>query len=63
MAPSAVLADALSTAFYVLGPKASLQYCRKHPEIGLLLMLPPEDKGELEILAEGLSDAEFRLLG
>jgi FAD:protein FMN transferase len=37
LAPSAALADALSTAFFVLGPEASLDYCQKHPEIGAVL--------------------------
>jgi thiamine biosynthesis lipoprotein len=31
VAPGAAEADALSTAFYVLGPQAALDYCRKHP--------------------------------
>jgi thiamine biosynthesis lipoprotein len=37
-APTAAEADALSTAFYVLGIDASLEYCRRRPEIGAILV-------------------------
>jgi thiamine biosynthesis lipoprotein len=60
VAPSAVLADALSTAFYILGPEGSLRYCREHPEIGLLLILPPTEHGGLEIVTAGLGEGEIR---
>jgi FAD:protein FMN transferase len=63
VAPSAVLADALSTAFYILGPEASWQYCRRHPEVGMLLVLPPTDQGKIETITVGLGDEELRLLG
>jgi FAD:protein FMN transferase len=33
LAPTAAEADALSTAFYVLGPEAALNYCRQRPSI------------------------------
>ena len=39
-APTAALADALSTAFYVMGPEPSLAYCRTHPEIGPVMVCP-----------------------
>ena len=46
VAPTAALADALSTAFHVLGPEGALAYCTAHPEIGALLILrayyPPD---------------------
>jgi len=62
VAPTATLADALSTAFYVLGPEASQQYCRKHPGIGAILLLPPKDTGAVEILTAGLTEEEFQPL-
>ncbi len=31
LAPTAAEADALSTAFYVMGPEAAMDYCRHHP--------------------------------
>lgn len=38
VAASAAQADALSTAFYVLGPEKTAQYCRSHPEVGVVLL-------------------------
>ena len=39
-APTATEADALSTAFYVMGHEAAAAYCRQHPEIGAILVPP-----------------------
>ena len=33
LAPTAATADALSTAFYVMGPQQSREYCEVHPEV------------------------------
>ena len=54
VAPTAALADALSTAFYVLGPTASLDYCRQHPEIAALVICPAAQGDGLEIHRAGL---------
>ncbi|MGO8690378.1 MAG: FAD:protein FMN transferase [Thermoguttaceae bacterium] len=54
LAPTATLADALSTAFYVLGPQAALGYCRQHPEIAALLVCPRAGGDGLEIHSAGL---------
>lgn len=44
IAPSAAEADALSTAFYVMGINAAADYCQRHPEIGAILV-PPVTEG------------------
>ena len=54
VAPTAALADALSTAFYVLGPTAALDYCRQHPEIAALVICPAAQGDGLEIHRAGL---------
>lgn len=61
LAPSAALADALSTAFYVMGPQASLAYCQAHPEIGLVMLCPGEQGRTTEIHRTGLADGELRM--
>jgi thiamine biosynthesis lipoprotein len=38
LAPTAALADALATAFYVLGVDRTRLYCRTHPGIGAILV-------------------------
>jgi thiamine biosynthesis lipoprotein len=44
LAPTAALADALSTAFFVAGIDAARRYCDCHPEIGAFLL--PEDESD-----------------
>jgi FAD:protein FMN transferase len=38
IAPTAAQADALATAFFVLGEAGTRVYCQKHPEIGAVLL-------------------------
>lgn len=40
LAPTATEADALATAFYVMGPDETRDFCRNHPELGVLFVLP-----------------------
>jgi thiamine biosynthesis lipoprotein len=40
IAPCAAEADALSTAFYVLGVERTREYCRAHPDVGAVLVTP-----------------------
>ena len=42
LAPTAAEADALSTAFYVMGPEAAMDYCRQHPSIAAILFAAAE---------------------
>jgi thiamine biosynthesis lipoprotein len=42
VAPSAAEADALSTAFFVMGLDGTRRFCGEHPEIGAVLVLPDE---------------------
>lgn len=45
IAPTAAMADALSTAFYVLGPDRTQKYCQRHPEVGVIsIPLPRGDR-------------------
>ncbi|QGJ71979.1 FAD:protein FMN transferase [Planctomycetales bacterium 10988] len=65
-AASAAEADALSTAFYVLGEEKIRTFCEAHPEVQVLLMLPTTGatsvrietfnfEDELEILSEPIA--------
>jgi len=40
VAPTATEADALSTAFYVMGPAATRRFCEANPRFGAVLLLP-----------------------
>jgi thiamine biosynthesis lipoprotein len=61
VAPTAALADALSTAFYVLGPQASLDYCRARPEIGLMMLCAGSQGRTAEIHRIGLDCEQLAL--
>ncbi len=47
IAPTAAEADALSTAFYVMGPASVGEYCAHRPEISAILSCPGEQAGDV----------------
>lgn len=60
--PDGSLADALATAFMIMGPERSIQFLKTHPELGAVLICR-DAKGGLEILAtESLRDQVRRSL-
>lgn len=61
IAPDAALADALSTAFYVIGIEKALEYCDNHTEIGTILIPPPAHGRKLSPVIRGIS-SEFLFL-
>ncbi len=54
IAPLAAAADALATAFYVMGLEESRAYCANHPELSALLVVAGEKVGELRFETLGL---------
>jgi thiamine biosynthesis lipoprotein len=62
IARTAAEADALSTAFYVLGPAGTAEYCERHPRIGALLVAPAGREGDVQVHAFGLRDEQWRQL-
>jgi FAD:protein FMN transferase len=61
IAPTASLAEALSTAFYVMGPQETLAYCRSRPEIAAVMICPAQQIGKTEIFTAGISENELIL--
>jgi thiamine biosynthesis lipoprotein len=59
LAPSAAEADALSTAFYLLGPEAAAAFIERHPQVGALFVTEGPADGPPRVDALGLSDADF----
>jgi thiamine biosynthesis lipoprotein len=59
IAPSAVLAEALSTAFYVMGPAAVEAYCAEHPEVGAALVCPGLEEETVRLLAFGANREDW----
>lgn len=61
IAPTAAEADALSTAFYVLGPKRATDYCEAHPGIGAVIVAPTASGSGVEVFTAGLRPGQWRL--
>jgi thiamine biosynthesis lipoprotein len=61
IAPTGALADALSTAFFVMGPEAALDFCQARPKIAAVLVCPARRAGGIEICTAGLAEDELRM--
>jgi thiamine biosynthesis lipoprotein len=62
LAPSAALADALATAFYVMGHEAALDFCRTRPELAAVLVAPATRGQRFEIHSIGLEQDDLTVL-
>jgi thiamine biosynthesis lipoprotein len=61
IAPTAAEAEGLSTAFYVMGPERTREFCATRPEIAALLVAPGEREGDVRVLTFGLGDDRLHL--
>ncbi|QDT64436.1 FAD:protein FMN transferase [Calycomorphotria hydatis] len=61
LAPSAAMADALSTAFFVLGLEKSVAFCDTHMSVSALLIPYPRRGGRLEFVNCGIPDEKLFL--
>ena len=48
LAPSATLAELLSTAFFILGAEKTADYCATHPDISAILTMPGDNVPDLQ---------------
>ncbi len=55
LAPTAAEADALSTAFYILGRQEVEAYCAAHPEVGAILVGPAARHPGVDIQSFGIA--------
>lgn len=56
---SGAVADALATAFFVMGPEESRRFCAVHNEIGAVLVYRDSKKGRTEVETLNLSDESW----
>ena len=61
LAPTATIAEALSTAFFVIGVENARRYCHNHSEIKALLIPAPQPGQRLRIVNCGLPTDELFL--
>ena len=62
LAPTAAEADALSTAFYVLGPDRAKEICQQRPELAMAIVCSGSREGAIELFTHGLTDDDWRPL-
>ena len=62
IAPTAAEADALSTACYVMGRDAALEYCHARREIGLIHISPGTQNNSIDLATSGINDEDLRWL-
>lgn len=62
IAPTAEQADALSTAFYILGIEPAQRFCQTHPEISAVLCTVSKSPGGIELHAINLPNNRWRRL-
>jgi thiamine biosynthesis lipoprotein len=59
LAPTAADADALSTAFYLLGPEAARDYAARNPEVGIVMVQEGAADQSARLLTFGLKPQDF----
>jgi thiamine biosynthesis lipoprotein len=59
LAPSAADADALSTAFFLLGAEAAEAFVAGHPEIGIVLVEEEQADGSPRVRTFGVRPEDF----
>jgi len=59
LAPTAALADALSTAFYLLGAEAARAFIADHPEFGALIVERSDTDPTIRLHVLGLGEHDF----
>ena len=62
VAPTAAEADALATAFYVMGVDASLSYLEQHPSLGAILVAPGDRQGSMRLEVVGIAADDLLML-
>ena len=61
-APTAAEAEALSTAFHVMGVEKTLEYCENHKEIGVMILRTPDEKGRAKFITSNLNNDRVEVL-
>jgi thiamine biosynthesis lipoprotein len=62
VAPAAALADALSTAFFVLGPHRAAEFCRRREEIAAIVAVADSGGDGFRVHTAGFREGEIRFV-
>jgi thiamine biosynthesis lipoprotein len=61
LAPTGAEADALATAFFVMGKDAAIDYCRKHEGVAAVIASPLSGSSRCEIAICGIGEDDLRI--
>lgn len=62
IATTAAEADALATAFHIMGPDQTDNYCQQHTQVKAILVCPAKQKTNIEVHAFGMTPDDWTLL-
>ncbi len=62
LAPTAAEADALATAFYVMGPRDAAAFCKLRPDVAAVMLCPAQRAGGVEIHSFNLEGGDWNVL-
>lgn len=62
LAPTAAEADALATAFFILGPAETRTFCRERTDLAVVFVLPGARAGTVALETWGLGDGDLQVL-
>ena len=62
LCPSAAAADALATAFFVLGPESAAEYCQQHPGTSFMIAKPGTQHRSIELHVSGIDPSDLEVL-
>jgi thiamine biosynthesis lipoprotein len=60
LAPTAAVADALSTAFFLLGPDGAAEYVERNPAVGIVIVEEGSADGAPRVLTFGITPEDFQ---
>ncbi len=60
LAPNGAEADALSTAFFVMGVEPALAYCQEHAHLGAILIAAGSKTASLDVHTFGLDEGDWK---
>ncbi|MDP8246028.1 MAG: FAD:protein FMN transferase [Candidatus Hinthialibacter antarcticus] len=61
-APTAAHAEALSTAFYVMGVEKTLDYCENHTQVGVVILTEPKNGSKGELITANLESKQLEVV-
>ncbi len=62
VAPTGTLSELLSTAFFVMGPDKIDEYCRRHPELVAVCVLPSTKRSGFDVFSYGNAEERVRFV-